>query len=148
MQHLRSAQNEISVELGRISAVSKVYENPPSGFNAEQDFLNICLQLSTNLAPMDLLNRIKEIEKRLGRSTIKEKGYASRCIDIDIILYGNTVIRSENLTIPHPHFRKRMFVLNPLKDIALKEIDPETMLTIEQLFHNCGDQSTMRIFNH
>ena len=148
IQHLHDAQNELEKEVGEISAISQIFENPPCGFDAEQDFLNMCVKLSTDHSPSDLLKAVKRIEKQLGRLETKQKGYSSRCIDIDIILCGNTVLHSEKLTIPHPHFRKRMFVLKPLKDIAFNEIDPETMLTIEQLFNNCGDQSTMRVYNH
>ncbi len=148
IQHLLDAQNEINKNVGEIISVSQVYENPPSGFDAEQDFLNMCIQLSTDLSPLELLEAIKQIEQEQGRTLSSKDGYSSRCIDIDIILYTNCVFQSEKLTVPHPHFRKRMFVLLPLNDIALNEIDPETMLTIEQLIDNCSDQSTMRIFNH
>ncbi len=72
--------------------------------------------------------------------------YHSRCIDIDIILFNNLTIDSEALTIPHPHFRKRRFVLKPLNDIAFNKIDPETSLTIEQLLANCTDESDMKIW--
>ena len=145
LQHLLYAQKELITGVGEITSLSPIYENPPNGFNAEQDFLNMCLKITTDLSPLKLLKEIKRIEKKLGRSTSAHKGYTSRCIDIDIILYGNIVFHNEKLTIPHPSFRKRMFVLKPLADIALNETDHETMLTIGQLFDNCGDQSTMSI---
>lgn len=143
MQHLLDAQMELSSEVGKITSVSNVYENPPNGFDAEHDFLNICVELTTDFSPEDLLNKIKEIEQRIGRIINKEPGYTSRCIDIDIILYDKLVMQSEELTIPHQHFRKRLFVLKPLSDIALNQIDPETMLLVGQLLKNCSDPSTM-----
>ncbi len=148
IQHLLNAQNEINTNVGEIISVSHVYENPPSGFDAEQDFLNMCIQLNTDLSPLELLKAIKQIEQKLGRTLSTKNGYSSRCIDIDIILYANRVFQSKKLTVPHPHFRKRMFVLLPLNDIAFNEIDPETMLTIGQLFDNCRDQSSMRLHKH
>lgn len=147
-QHLLDAQNELSETIGEIVSVSHIYENPPNGFEAEHDFLNLCLKMNTELSALQLLDKIKEIEHRMGRKLSNLNGYTSRCIDIDIILYNDCQIQSEKLTIPHPHFRKRMFVLKPLNDIAFNETDPQTMLTIEQLLNNCTDQSTMCIFNH
>ena len=146
-QHLQNAQVALSKVVGEISTVSRIYENPPSGFDADQDFLNICLSIETGLAPAELLKTLKKIESELGRTMKSAKGYSSRCIDIDIILYLDIVFQSENLTLPHPQFRKRMFVLKPLNDIAPNEIDPVTMLTIEQLFLNCGDTSTLNFCN-
>lgn len=147
VQHLLDARNELNSDAGEIASVSRIFENPPNGFDAEQDFLNICIKLNTDLSPLQLLDVIKQIEQRLGRQRNTTNGYTSRCIDIDIILYDNRVLHSEKLTIPHTHFRKRLFVLKPLSDIALNEIDPETMLTIQQLLDNCSDPSTMRIYN-
>lgn len=146
-QHLKNAQIELKKDAGEITAISEIYENPPSGFEADLDFLNICIELITDHSPQELLKIIKGIEQRLGRSTSQKEGYSSRCIDIDIILFQRTIINSEKLTIPHLHFRKRMFVLKPLNDIASNEIDPETMLTVRQLFNNCSDTSNLEIYN-
>lgn len=147
LQHLQKAQEELTNNVGTIIKVSRIVETPPHGFEAEHNFLNLCLAIETEFSPVALLEVLKKIEKNLGRKEKTTEGYASRCIDIDIILYENVLIKSEQLTIPHPHFRKRLFVLKPLSEIASKEIDPETTLTIEQLFHNCSDESTMNIYN-
>ncbi len=146
-KHLNKAKHELEDSVGEIIATSNIYENPPNGFEAEDDFLNICLKLKTSLSPQKLLTAIKRIEQQLGRISNKQEGYSSRCIDIDIVLYEGVILSSEKLTIPHPHFRKRLFVLKPLNDIASNEVDPETMLTIEQLFNNCSDQSILHIYN-
>lgn len=146
-QHLQNAQAELTKKVGPIKAVSQIVENPPIDFEAEHQFLNLCLRIETKLSPIELLGAIKKIENDLGREEKTTEGYVSRCIDIDIILYESLVLDSKELTIPHPHFRKRRFVLQPLNEIASQEIDPKTMLTIDQLFHNCGDQSTMNNYN-
>jgi 2-amino-4-hydroxy-6-hydroxymethyldihydropteridine diphosphokinase len=145
-QNLLNALTELSNKVGTVKLISHTYENPPSGFQADKDFLNLCAEVHTELPPQELLSLIKAIEKELGRSKNDTEGYSSRPIDIDIILYNTLVLNSKELTIPHPHFRKRMFVLKPLNDIAKDQIDPETMLTIGQLLNNCSDQSIMRIY--
>lgn len=146
-QNLLNALAELSNKVGTVKLISETYENPPNGFDADQDFLNLCAEVYTELSPQELLVAIKEIEKELGRSKSNIEGYTSRPIDIDIILYDDLILKGENLTIPHLHFKKRAFVLKPLSDIAYDKIDPETLLTIGQLFNNCSDQSIMRIYN-
>lgn len=146
-QHLQNAQAELTENVGTIKAVSRIVENPPQGFDAQLDFLNLCLSIETNLSPLELLAAIKKIEEKLGRTVKSIEGYTSRCIDIDIILYEYVVMCSEKLTIPHPHFRKRIFVLSPLREIAPSEIDPKTMLSIQQLYDNCNDDSTLHFYN-
>lgn len=145
-QHLQNAQKALTENVGVIKSVSRIVENPPFGFEAEQDFLNLCLSIETNFSPVELLNAVKNIETDLGRAVKSTNGYVSRCIDIDIILYENVVLSSSKLTIPHPHFRERLFVLSPLREIASSEIDPVTMLTIEQLLLNCMDKSPMNFY--
>ncbi len=146
-RHLENAQRELAEHVGKIVSVSPLYENPPFGFEAEQHFLNLCLCIQTTLSPSELLQKCNKIEFSIGRVKKSTNGmYHSRCIDIDIILFNNLTIDSEALTIPHPHFRKRRFVLKPLNDIAFNKIDPETSLTIEQLLANCTDESDMKIW--
>ncbi|MDG1332272.1 MAG: 2-amino-4-hydroxy-6-hydroxymethyldihydropteridine diphosphokinase [Crocinitomicaceae bacterium] len=146
-QYLLNALAELSNKVGTVKLISETYENPPSGFQADQDFLNLCAEVYTRLSPDELLATLKNIEEELGRTKDISEGYSSRPIDIDIILYDDLILSKENLTIPHPHFRKRRFVLKPLSTIAYNKIDPETKLTIGQLFNNCSDQSIMRIYN-
>lgn len=146
-QLLLEAEREISKRVGDIISVSNSYENPPNGFIAEFNFLNNCIKVSTELAPEELLSALKSIESALGRLEKIGDEYTSRCIDIDIILYNSLVYKSERLVIPHPLFRKRRFVLAPLSEIASNEIDPETMLTIQQLLLNCSDKSPMHLID-
>ncbi|MFK7785703.1 MAG: 2-amino-4-hydroxy-6-hydroxymethyldihydropteridine diphosphokinase [Crocinitomicaceae bacterium] len=146
-QHLLNALAELSNKVGTVKLISETYENPPSGFQAEQDFLNLCAEVYTQLEPRELLNTLQQIERELGRKKRASEGYSSRPIDIDIILYGDLILSENDLTIPHPRFKERMFVLKPLNDIVPKKIDPESNKTIEELYNNCADQSLLRVYN-
>lgn len=143
LENLQSAKDLIQSSVGNVLAVSGIYETPPVGFTAETDFYNLCLSVSTSLSLFNLLEEIQTIERRLGRlekSVSDEKGeklYSSRNIDIDIIFYGNTVLESDNLTVPHAQFRFRKFVLVPLNDIAGEIDDPVTKLSVNELAANC-----------
>lgn len=114
-------------ELEKISKIKKIsffYKNPP--INAKGGyFLNGIVELEVDISPYELLKNLKEIEKKIGRKIPHEKGDA-REIDLDIIFYGKSIIKSLILKIPHPEYRKREFVLLPLLKINDKIIDPET----------------------
>jgi 2-amino-4-hydroxy-6-hydroxymethyldihydropteridine diphosphokinase len=99
-----------------IERVSSLYETEPVGHTEQPLFLNAICRAQTELGPLQLLSLIKGIEASLGR--VPSFPNAPRPIDIDIILYGNLVIRTPELTIPHPRFEKRAFVLIPLLEIA------------------------------
>ena len=143
LQNIKDAIRFIQRDIGTIENISPVYEAPPLGFESSDFFLNLCIAIRTVLSPNDILTASQEIEKELGRIKKSTNGYSSRIIDIDIILYGNQEMTSEYLTIPHPLFRERNFVLQPLNDLDKDLTDPITMLTIEQLKKNCKDQSKL-----
>jgi 2-amino-4-hydroxy-6-hydroxymethyldihydropteridine diphosphokinase len=117
---------------GKINQVSKVYETASWGFDSSDKFLNICIELSTQLSPLELLDQIHEIENELGRIRSNTNGYESRSIDIDIVFFNQLKLENERLTIPHKEYTKRAFVLFPLSDLALKYVDPTNELTVEQ----------------
>ena len=112
---LRALQLLVSSEI-TVSRVSAVYETEPRDVAAQPWFLNIVVECSTRLFPVQLLARLQKIEKELGRKRIMEKG--PRTIDIDILLYGNFIINTPNLQIPHPRLAERRFVLDPLAELA------------------------------
>ena len=92
---------------------SRIIESAPVGGPAGQpDFLNAALKIKTNLSPTNLLKKLKEIENNLGR--VKSARFGPRAIDLDILLYGDRVMRSKKLTIPHPRLFVRDFVTGPL----------------------------------
>lgn len=146
-EHLKNAKDKIQEQIGEIIGESSVYENPPNGFQAETDFLNMCIKVSTQKSPFELLHALKSIETELGRVNPTSNGYASRCIDIDIIFFGERIIVSEQLIIPHTKFRERNFVLVPLNELSPNTIDPITHLTIALLLENSLDEFNMKEHN-
>ena len=144
--NLKKAIELIQARIGILLQESNFYITPPVGFSADTDFINCCIKISTTLSPHDLLKASKEIEAELGRTPKETEGYTSRIIDIDIILYSTIVLQSSEITIPHPRFRERKFVLIPLSELNTSLLDPITNLTICQLLVNCKDPSTIEIY--
>lgn len=108
---LLNKEDEIEVK-----ATSDFYKNPPYGGVATEEFVNMAVEIDTTLNPYDLLNKIHEIEKALGRQRTVRWG--NRTIDIDIIFYDDLHMNEKDLTIPHKDYRNRDFVLVPLSQIA------------------------------
>jgi 2-amino-4-hydroxy-6-hydroxymethyldihydropteridine diphosphokinase len=114
-----------------VISASSIYETPPWGYEEQAPFYNQVIQISTHLAPQELLNFLKTLEVRLGRQPTFR--YGPRLIDIDILLYDDLVLRSPGLTIPHPRMEERAFVLLPLADLAPDLHHPISGLSIRQL---------------
>jgi len=117
--------------LGEVVAVSSLYETEPVEFTAQPWFLNCAVKLDTEKMPKQLLAGILEIEQQLGRRRRQDKG--PRIIDIDILLFGNSIVEDSGLTIPHPAMHERRFVLEPLTEIAPDVRHPVFKQTIRQL---------------
>ena len=128
--HLREAIAQLGA-VGRVTAISSIYETEPVEFTRQSNFLNCAVALETNLPPSDLMSRLLDIERTLGRERIQRKG--PRTIDIDVLLCGDLVLESANLTIPHPAMAQRRFVLEPLAEIAPEVVHPVAKKTIRQL---------------
>ncbi len=132
----------IKNELGKIIKSSPVYETPPWGFNAKENFWNQVLIIETNLSPEELLQKVTEIESRFGR--VRDIGkYNSREMDIDILYYDDMFMETDNLIIPHPKIHQRKFVLVPLNEIAPDFKHPLFRLTSMQMLENCKDASVI-----
>jgi 2-amino-4-hydroxy-6-hydroxymethyldihydropteridine diphosphokinase len=119
--NLAQARKEIS-SVSSIQKVSSIYETPPWGVIDQPAFLNQVLAAETSLSPVELLAAVKEIESKMGR--VPSVRYGPRLIDIDILLYGNTVLNTPTLTRPHPRMAERAFVLVPLLEIAPDLVSP------------------------
>lgn len=114
-----------------VLAVSRLYQTEPWGYADQDDFLNGAVLIETDRDPFSLLELTQGIEKGMGRQKLFVNG--PRNIDLDILLYENERVESENLTIPHPRIAVRMFVLRPLMDIV-PEWDVPGSGTVEQLY--------------
>lgn len=101
-----------------VQKVSPIYETAPVGFVDQPSFLNIALYAQTTLNPFEMLEVTQSIENDLGR--VRSVRWGPRNIDLDILLYNNENIETENLIIPHPRMFERAFVLVPLMDIAME----------------------------
>lgn len=113
-------------------AVSSFHDTAPVGVPLPHpNYLNAAVVGLTRLAPRALLGHLLEIERTLGRA--RPHANAPRTIDLDLVLYGDATLDEPSLTIPHPRFRERGFVLAPLAEIAPAMVDPETGLTVEAL---------------
>lgn len=124
------ALNFLSQRL-RVEKVSSVYDTEPLGNTDQPRFLNLVCQVSTGLEPMALLALAKGIERKLGR--LPHTSNAPRPIDIDILFYGDQVIKTPELVIPHPRLSERAFVLAPLAEVAPNLVHPVNGKTIKEL---------------
>jgi 2-amino-4-hydroxy-6-hydroxymethyldihydropteridine diphosphokinase len=117
--------------LGRVVAASSVYETEPVEFTDQPWFLNCVLALQTAAEPAQLLRECLRIEHEMGRQRVLKKG--PRSIDIDILLFGDAVVNTPELTIPHPEMTRRRFVLQPLAEIAPELLHPVSQKTVMQI---------------
>ena len=124
---------------------SSFYNSEPLYNQNQPSFINIVVELHTTLSPFEFLDQIQEIEKTLGRKFPREKN-EPRTIDIDIILFGDSFIETDQLTIPHPGALLRKFVLLPLSELIPEQVFPGTNHKIVDLLNNCPD--TSRVSKH
>jgi 2-amino-4-hydroxy-6-hydroxymethyldihydropteridine diphosphokinase len=117
-QNIQQALAQINETCGKVVQVSSFHRSEPMGFDSNNEFLNGCLLLLTDLPPKNLLRHLKEIEVSMGRVKTSEN-YEDRLIDLDIILYENLCVNTPELQIPHPKYQERAFVLEPLMELDL-----------------------------
>ena len=137
---IKEALRLIRKDMGKVILMSKIYETKSWGFHSD-DFLNICIMIKSELLPSELLNKLKNIEDRLGRIRNSTKILA-REIDIDILFYSDEIVNYEDLIIPHPRLHLRNFVLYPLNDIASEFIHPILLKPINELLEECEDDDS------
>jgi 2-amino-4-hydroxy-6-hydroxymethyldihydropteridine diphosphokinase len=117
--------------VGSVVAMSSFYETEPVEFTRQPWFLNCVIALETSQTPQQLMAAILRIEEEMGRRRVQKKG--PRSIDIDILLFDDTIVDSKELTIPHPAMHQRRFVLEPLAEIAPELLHPVLKKTIGEL---------------
>ncbi len=143
-EHLERAMQLIDENIGRITAQSDIYETEAWGNNDQPNFVNQAFEVLTSLSPTELMSQILKIEASMGR--IRSQKWTARIIDIDIIFYGDQIIKTENLVIPHPFMHERNFVLIPLLEIAEDFIHPGLSLSIRKLVDHSKDRLKVKAF--
>ena len=128
--NLRQAMERLGT-LGEVVAVSSFYETEPVDVVRQPWFVNCAVGLQTEKMPRQLLAALQGIEKEMGRRRQQPKG--PRIIDLDILLFGNSIVDTGGLTIPHPALHERRFVLEPLAEIAPEQRHPVFKRTIREL---------------
>jgi len=124
---------------------SSIYKTESWGFSADF-FLNFILEIKTDLNPFNLLNELIKIENQMGRfrkTNVSNTQYESRLIDIDILFFGNKIINSEKLIIPHPKLSDRNFILIPLCELSPSFICPISNKKIQDILKSCKDKSSV-----
>ena len=131
-------------ELGHVTSTSSFYETEPVDVKDQPWFLNCVVKLETELMPKQLLNAVLALEERMGRRRKQPKG--PRAIDVDILLFGNSMIESKELVVPHPRMHERRFVLEPMAEIAGEMRHPGLKRTMRELRDGLADGAVVRKF--
>jgi len=141
-EYLRAAIRDLSTRGIDLVRAAPVYSTQPLEVFDQPWFLNTVLEVRTDLNPDELLRMCLDVEKQNHR--VREALKGPRTLDIDIIFYGNEIVRVPGLTIPHPNFSFRRFVLAPLAELAPDFVDPISGKTLQDLLEACADRSDVR----
>ena len=139
--NLRAAIQNLE-ELGHVVATSSFYETGPVDLKDQPWFLNCAVKLETELMPKQLMKALLALEEGMGRRRKQPKG--PRTIDVDIVLFGNSVIESKELVVPHPRMHVRRFVLEPMVEIAADVRHPGLKKTMRELRDALADGAVVR----
>lgn len=151
LRYLEESGKQIEAEGIHVVRCSPVYETAPWGFRTDELFLNQTLEVESNLPPEVFHEILLQIEQRLGRKRVDPvpgagKNYTSRTIDIDILFYGEEIIETPALQVPHPRIPERRFVLEPMADIAPDFIHPVSKQSMKSMLQACNDAMQVTIF--
>jgi len=132
-EHIRKALTLLA-NICKVRRTSHLYLTEPVEYPEQDWFLNCVVEVETDVDPKKLLSSIKSIERKLGRTKTVKKG--PRIIDIDILFYGDHVIKTKDLVIPHPLMQERLFVLQPMMDINPDFVHPVLKKSIRELYED------------
>lgn len=135
--NLAKAAYLIEHQIGSVLAISSLYETKAWGVENQPNFLNQALVVETTLSPQKALEKALTIETKMGRK--RERKWYTRLIDIDLLFFEQQIIKTDDLTLPHPYLAKRNFVLVPLAEIAPNFIHPTLHKSISELLKACPD---------
>lgn len=134
---IKSSINLINEQIGEVTKVSDIYETEPWGFTSANKFINVAIEITTQLSPNEVSDIVHRIEFDLGRRrNPNANSYEDRVIDIDILLFDNIISDDKYLTLPHPKMHLREFVILPLCEIAPNLIHPVLGITIKDIKNN------------
>lgn len=145
---LKQAVSIISSECGVVKSKSSIYETEAWGFKADTSFLNQVILIETALNAFELLEKLLFIEQIIGRVRDYEQVYSSRTIDIDILYFGDLIVSTNQLTLPHPRLHLRKFSLVPLTEMWPHYIHPLLGVTHAELLSGVDDQSAVNFFSN
>jgi 2-amino-4-hydroxy-6-hydroxymethyldihydropteridine diphosphokinase len=135
---LREAFHTLDETSGiRVLRASSLYETEPVDFEDQPWFLNAIVEVETDLLPHSLLEQLQKIEAQFGRERKVAKG--PRTLDLDLLLYADCVIEDECLALPHPRWRQRRFILQPLSELRPDFRDPVTRESLDEIMASCKD---------
>ena len=133
-QAMRQAIQTLDERIGTLVKCSSFYETEPVDFESDHLFLNAVAAFETALSPMELLEETQAIEREMGRTQKSHDGiHYDRCIDIDLLLMEDLEIQTPRLTLPHPHLHERLFVMEPLAEIAPDLKHPVLQKTMKEI---------------
>ncbi|MBI4546716.1 MAG: 2-amino-4-hydroxy-6-hydroxymethyldihydropteridine diphosphokinase [Ignavibacteriae bacterium] len=138
LEYLSKAVNELS-HIAKIIHLSSIYETAPVGMNSQRMFYNMVIEIESSISPRQLFEKLKVIEKQVGRTSMVH--LQDREIDIDILLYDGMQYTDETITVPHPELCNRRFVLAPFAEIAPGVVHPLSGKTVITLLEQSKDRS-------
>lgn len=144
--YLKKSRKLLAREIGAIERSSGLYETASWGKTDQPDFINQVVEITSDMEPRKVLEKILAIEKELGR--VREEKWGSRTIDIDVLFYGNKIINEPDLIIPHPFLQQRRFALEPLMELDPELEHPLLKRSVKQLLTNLTDTLSVSLLKH
>jgi 2-amino-4-hydroxy-6-hydroxymethyldihydropteridine diphosphokinase len=142
-EYLRQAREQIDAPDLRLLRASSTYETAPRDVEDQPWFLNQVIECETELFPRQLLARLQKIERATGRKRRIAKG--PREIDLDILLFGDAIVKAPGLEVPHPRMAERRFVLEPLAELAPEKKHPGTRRTMREMLAGVANQAVKKL---